>query len=108
MNLTPFILPDIDDELRSKSTHLGDLGDMVEAAVNEFDLVSGPLIAIRPGRGHGPPVKRATTLNVSNACHSNLKTSSKRRGVSMNVLTNSAFAHWLESQRPEIDENWPT
>lgn len=79
--------------LRTLTQYRGDLSSMVMDAVKSVDLVSIQLIDIRMEK------EEETCLMLSEESMRALKKAAKQREVSLNVLINTAVAHWLAAQK---------
>ena len=83
----------INGPLREIVQYQGELTGYIVEAVESVDLASVPLMVIRDVRG------KDTTIRVSETVFKLLSKVSKDRHASMNVLINTAVAHWLEVKR---------
>ena len=72
----------------------GDLTAMVIEAVNSFDLKSIPLVELA---AEAP--LRTTTIGLPRSLHRDLKAVAKIRSASMNIMVNTALAHWLAAKK---------
>ena len=91
----------IDETVRSKTLHKGDLSLVVEEALALCDLDTVDLILLKPGRSLIKDDDRrlvaATTILLSWPAVVKLIKTSKKRGVSRNVVVNSAVDWWLKN-----------
>jgi hypothetical protein len=67
---------------------------MVAQALESVDLNSVPLVAMKWGQEEF----RGLTIQVPVKLRDRMVTASKKRGVSMNTLINTALVHWLAEQ----------
>src|SRR4051794_21170298 len=79
----------INDALRGLIRYRGDLSGMAIEALTSVDLENAGLISV------DEKMVRDTTITVPRALHKKLKKISTDRGTSMNILVNTALAHWL-------------
>lgn len=79
--------------LRSQTQYRGDLSQIVMDALQQVDLMNVALIDIRE------PKEEETCLMLSDDSMKALKKASKQREVSLNVLVNTAVAHWLSGKK---------
>ena len=79
--------------LRSQTQYRGDLSQIVMDALQQVDLMNVALIDIRE------PKEEETCLMLSDDSMKALKKASKQREVSLNVLVNTAVAHWLSEKK---------
>ena len=79
--------------LRSQTQYRGDLSQIVMDALLQVDLMNVALIDIRE------PKEEETCLMLSDDSMKALKKASKQREVSLNVLVNTAVAHWLSEKK---------
>ena len=86
-------LTGLNGPLRSQTQYRGDLSQIVMDALKELDLMTVALIDIRE------PKEEETCLMLSNDSMKALKKASKQREVSLNVLVNTAVAHWLAQKK---------
>jgi len=84
------LLPGIDDHLRAETRRRGDLSSMIIEAINAFDLERVRLVDLS-SETNIP----TTTVALPKSIHAALKALAKTRATSMNVLVNTAVAHWL-------------
>jgi hypothetical protein len=88
------VLAPVNETLRQKAMYRGDLSEMVAQALESVDLVSVPLVAMKWGQEEF----RGLTIQVPVKLRDKMVTASKKRGVSMNTLINTALVHWLAEQ----------
>jgi hypothetical protein len=88
------VLAPVNETMRQKAMYRGDLSDMVAQALENVDLASVPLVAIQWGQEEF----RGMTIQIPLKLRDRLVAASKRRGVSINTLINTALVHWLAEQ----------
>ena len=88
------LLPLIDEHLRSIMRYRGDLTTMIIEAVYSVDLKSVRLVELA---GEAP--LRTTTIGLPPFLHKDLKAVAKIRSASMNIMVNTAPAHWLAAKK---------
>lgn len=88
------VLAPINETLRQKAMYRGDLSEMVVQALESVDLNSVPLVAMKWGQEEF----RGLTIQVPVKLRDKMVTASKKRGVSVNTLINTALVHWLAEQ----------
>jgi hypothetical protein len=88
------VLAPVNETLRQKAMYRGDLSEMVAQALESVDLSSVPLVAMKWGQEEF----RGLTIQIPVKLRDKMVTASKRRGVSMNTLINTALVHWLAEQ----------
>jgi hypothetical protein len=88
------VLAPVNETLRQKAMYRGDLSEMVAQALDSVDLSSVPLVAMKWGQEEF----RGLTIQIPIKLRDKMVTASKRRGVSMNTLINTALVHWLAEQ----------
>jgi hypothetical protein len=86
-------LTGLNGPLRSQTQYRGDLSQIVMDALLQVDLGNVALIDIRE------PKEEETCLMLSEDSMKALKKASKQREVSLNVLVNTAVAHWLAEKK---------
>ena len=86
-------LAGLNGPLRSQALYRGDLSRIVMDAVKPLDLMKMALIDIRE------PKEEETCLMLSQASMQALKKAAREREVSLNVLVNTAVAHWLAEKK---------
>ena len=86
-------LTGLNGPLRSQTQYRGDLSQIVMDALQQVDLMNVALIDIRE------PKEEETCLMLSDDSMKALKKASKQREVSLNVLVNTAVAHWLSEKK---------
>ncbi len=79
----------INDVLRTMIRYRGDLSNMANEALNAVDLSEVKMISIEE------KMVRDTTITIPKTLHKKLKQLADDRDSSMNVLVNTALAHWL-------------
>ncbi len=88
------LLPGINEHLRAEMRYRGDLSTMILEAINTVDLETVRLVDLST-ETHIP----TTTVALPTQIHAGLKTLAKSRNTSMNVLVNTAVAHWLAGKK---------
>jgi hypothetical protein len=88
------VLAPINETLRQKAMYRGDLSGMVVQALESVDLQSVSLVAMTWGQEDF----RRVTIQVPIKIRNKMVAASKKRGVSMNTLINTALVHWLAEQ----------
>lgn len=88
------VLAPINETLRQKAMYRGDLSGMVVQALESVDLQSVSLVAMTWGQEDF----RRVTIQVPIKIRNKMVAASKKRGVSMNTLINTALVHWLAGQ----------
>lgn len=88
------LLPGIDEHLRSVMRYRGDLSNMIIEAINSVDLKSVCLVDLASDTR-----LTSTTVALPPTIHDYLKTLAKTRNASMNIMVNTAVAHWLASKK---------
>lgn len=86
-------LTGLNGPLRNQTQYRGDLSQIVMDALKKVDLVSVAVIDIRE------PKEEETCLMLTEESMKALKKASKQREVSLNVLVNTAVAHWLAEKK---------
>jgi hypothetical protein len=84
------LLPGINEHLRGEMRYRGDLSTMIIEAISTVDLKAVRLVDLST-ETHIP----TTTVALPKPIHAGLKSISKTRHTSMNVLVNTAVAYWL-------------
>ncbi len=79
----------INDALRGLIRYRGDLSTMALEALTTVDLQNAGLVSAEE------KMVRDTTITMPRSLHKKLKKISTDRGTSMNILVNTALAHWL-------------
>lgn len=79
----------INDVLRTMIRYRGDLSNMANEALKAVDLSEVKMISIEE------KMVRDTTITIPKTLHKRLKKLADDRDSSMNVLVNTALAHWL-------------
>ena len=88
------VLAPVNETLRLKAMYRGDLSEMVAQALESVDLNSVPLVAMKWGQEEF----RGLTIQIPVKLRDRMVVASKKRGVSMNTLINTALVHWLAAQ----------
>jgi hypothetical protein len=79
----------VNDALRGLIRYRGDLSSMANEALTTVDLQTAGLVSVEE------KMVRDTTITIPRALHKKLKKISTDRETSMNILVNTALAHWL-------------
>jgi hypothetical protein len=79
----------VNDALRTLIRYRGDLSAMAIEALSTIDLESAGLVSV------DEKMVRDTTITIPKALHKKLKKVSETRDTSMNIVVNTALAHWL-------------
>jgi hypothetical protein len=79
----------VNDALRTLIRYRGDLSAMAIEALSTVDLESAGLVSV------DEKMVRDTTITIPKAIHKKLKKVSETRDTSMNIVVNTALAHWL-------------
>ena len=79
----------INDALRTLIRYRGDLSAMAIEAIKSIDLESAGLVSAEE------KMVRDTTVTLPKVLHKKLKKLSQERSSSMNIMVNTALAHWL-------------
>src|SRR5262249_13115250 len=79
----------INEALRTLIRYRGDLSTMALEALDSVDLTRAALISAEER------MVRDTTITMPRLLHKKLKKSADERDISMNILVNTALAHWL-------------
>jgi hypothetical protein len=79
----------INESLRSLIRYRGDLSIMALEALNSTDLVQARVVSAHEG------MVRDTTITLPRSLHKKLREIASERQTSMNILVNTALAHWL-------------
>jgi hypothetical protein len=79
----------INESLRSLIRYRGDLSTMALEALNSTDLVQARVVSADEG------MVRDTTITLPRSLHKKLREIARERQTSMNILVNTALAHWL-------------
>jgi hypothetical protein len=88
------LLPLIDEHLRGVMRYRGDLSAMIIEAINSVDLKSVRLVELASDTR-----LTSTTVALPPTIHDHLKTLAKTRNASMNIMVNTAVAHWLAAKK---------
>ena len=84
------LLPPLNEHVRTELRYRGDLSKMIVEAIDSVDLKSVGIVDLS-----WETRLEATMISLPKKTHADLKALSKVRAVSMNVLVNTAVAHWL-------------
>ena len=87
------LMDEINFPLRDLVRFQGELTAYIIQAIESVDLSTVPLVVIRDVKA------KDTTIRVPEPVHRRLSELGKARGTSVNVLINTAVAHWLEGQQ---------
>jgi Na+/phosphate symporter len=79
----------INETLRSLIRYRGDLSNMATDALTTVDLEEATLVSVEE------KMVRDTTISMTRSLHKKLKKIADDRNTSMNILVNTALAHWL-------------
>jgi predicted transcriptional regulator len=79
----------INEALRTLTRYRGDLSGMAVEAIEAVDLTRATLVNSEEKR------VRDTTISMSRVMHRKLKKIADDRDSSMNIMVNTALAHWL-------------
>ncbi len=79
----------VNEALRSLIRYRGDPSTMAPEAIGAVDLALITLVSV------DERMVRDTTITMLFALHRRLKTIAKDRATPMNILVNTALAHWL-------------
>jgi hypothetical protein len=82
----------INEALRTLIRYRGDLSTMALEALDNVDLARAALVSAEER------MVRDTTISMPRLLHKNLKKIADDRGSSMNILVNTALAHWLSKK----------
>ena len=82
----------VNEALRTLIRYRGDLSTMALEALRSVDLTRVALVSSEER------MVRDTTITMSRQLHKLLKTIADDRDTSMNILVNTALAHWLASK----------
>ena len=88
------LLPELNELLRAEMRYRGDLQFMILEAINSVDLENVRLVELISEIRMG-----TTMIGMEPAIHSHLKDLAKARNTSMNVMVNTAIAHWLAGKK---------
>lgn len=88
------LLPGLNEHLRAEMRYRGDLQSMILEAINSVDLGNVRLVELIS------ETRMSTTMiGLSPTIHTHLKDLAKIRNTSMNVMVNTAVAHWLAGKK---------
>jgi hypothetical protein len=82
----------INEALRTLIRYRGDLSTMALEAMDSVDLSRAALVSAEER------MVRDTTISMPRQLHKKLKKIADERDSSMNILVNTALAHWLEKK----------
>lgn len=82
----------VNEALRSLIRYRGDLSTMALEALNTIDLTRVALVSVEER------MVRDTTITMPRSFHAKLKKIAGNRGSSMNIVVNTALAHWLSKK----------
>ena len=88
------LLPGLDEPLRAEMRYRGDLQSMILKAIHSVDLGKVRLVDLDVDTRLG-----TTTIGLPATVHAHLKSLAKARNTSMNVMVNTAVAHWLAGKK---------
>ena len=88
------LLPGLDEPLRAEMRYRGDLQSMILEAIRSVDLGRVRLVDLAVDTRLD-----TTTIGLPAAVHAHLKNLAKTRNTSMNVMINTAVAHWLAGKK---------
>ena len=88
------LLPGINEHLRREMRYRGDFSAMIIEAINSVDLKTVLLVDL-----FSDTRLSTTTVALPPPLHDHLKALAKTRGASMNVMVNTAVAHWLAARK---------
>ena len=88
------LLPELNELLRAEMRYRGDLQSMILEAINSVDLENVRLVELISETRMG-----TTMISMPPAIHTHLKDLAKARNTSMNVMVNTAIAHWLAGKK---------
>ena len=88
------LLPELNELLRAEMRYRGDLQSMILEAINSVDLEHVRLVELISETRMG-----TTMIGLSPTIHTHLKDLAKTRNTSMNVMVNTAIAHWLAGKK---------
>ena len=79
----------VNDALRGMMRYRGDLSAMAIEALTAGGLETAGLVSVEE------KMVRDTTITIPRSLHKKLKKIAEARDTSMNILVNTALAHWL-------------
>jgi predicted transcriptional regulator len=88
------LLPGLEEHLRAEMRYRGDLQSMIMEAINSVDLESVRLVELASETRMSP-----TMISLQPKVHTYLKDLAKARNTSMNIMVNTAIAHWLAGKK---------
>jgi hypothetical protein len=88
------LLPGLNEHLRAEMRYRGDLQSMILEAINSVDLENVRLVEL-----FSETRMDTTMIGLPPAIHSHLKALAKARNASMNIMVNTAIAHWLAGKK---------
>jgi hypothetical protein len=96
------LLTAIDDRIRELTRRTGDFSKFVAEAIMTVDLDEVPLVLIRD------PKVPLNTVRVEKKVYDRLNKAVRKRDTSMNVIINTAVAHWMETKKQKVRfQDWP-
>jgi hypothetical protein len=87
------LLEGLNKPLRAMTQYRGDLSEIVMEAIDHVNLSEAPLVDIRASKAN------ETCVMLSEAALRSLKKAAKQRDASLNMLVNTAVAHWLADKK---------
>ena len=96
------LLESVNGPLRDLVRYQGELAGFVNDAIKTVDLNGEPLVVIRDQKA------KDTTIRVDKETFDNLVGIAKQRATSLNVLVNTAIAHWLRKRTPRNEVRFRT
>jgi len=82
----------VNEALRNLIRYRGDLSTMALEALNAIDLTRVALVSVEER------MVRDTTITMPRSLHAKLKKIADSRDTSMNIVVNTALAHWLSKK----------
>lgn len=89
------LLDSLNGPLRQLVQYQGELASFVNEALRTVDLKNEPLVVIRDLK------VRDTSVRVEQGTFQKLVATAKERKTSVNILVNTAIAHWLGRRVPQ-------
>jgi len=87
------LLEGLNTPLRNMTQYRGDLSEIVMEAIDQVNLADAPLVDIRESKAN------ETCVMLSESVLRTLKKAARQREASLNVLVNTAVAHWLADKK---------
>jgi hypothetical protein len=88
------LLPGLNEHLRAEMRYRGDLQSMILEAIKSVDLENVRLVELIS------ETRMSTTMiGLPPTIHKHLKDLAQSRRTSMNVIVNTAIAHWLAGKK---------